>query len=745
MANINNIKIGGITPDAVFFNAPHVYTRDSLLTYAICAVDNKGIEYKVHGLWIAPVSPQGVYSWPWDLGITSGACKDINDGASRWGYVQDTINKELNKAAFNTNFPANVDGNYHVAISIWSANFNYTDGEGRQCTDLDVPIIIKFHDGRFDNYNWVLQPGAVAEWSEDKRTLTIHRVPSSHIVFQSNNEDKTIEKVRKDIYNILVDVEGLDYNFKDLKEIYPESVECWDVKSGDTTLYHKDKTFENCWLKYRIAGEETVTNNNLWHVDGDILCKLYSRNIGNTFADYNSVIIPNIIDLNNYMYKVDVDKKEIHALSFNNCNPKNKEFWNPIKEWFANNIINYWCPRMFNSSNLNEINITIDSLGETDGDYSKNYTHLKDIFNGSKLQKITLNLPHHQIGSGNKLFRGCDWLKEFDITELNGAKSIRAYDYSGMFEFCGCLESIPDNLFNWEVRNYNANIGIASTNLGYTFEGCGKLEEIPVSIYANGDRYSDKNTCIPYFLDQAFNECSNLKLIGPVLDLKIIEPATLKLPFNNCVNLTDMRIKNLNHGDWHFDNTPNEGNYYHGYLPKLNKASIRYLFDNLTDLTTYDSSVITNNTSYNFLQWGTDERESLIIERDYVEFKSGYKDYMWTMEALDNVEVTVEGLTEGSILRFGDMEITSNGDYVLNNTKNNKKRFVFTDTGNPKVRLKTYFKAESPIVSSAKLYCPVEWDDKIFSNMITEANAKGWTIYIGGTEITPADAPEEQP
>lgn len=47
----------------------------------------------------------------------------------------------------------------------------------------------------------------------------------------------------------------------------------------------------------------------------------------------------------------------------------------------------------------------------------------------------------------------------------------------------------------------------------------------------------------------------------------------------DCPNLITAKIKNLNHGDWHFDGG------VHGNLSSLDPTSIAYLFNNLTDLT----------------------------------------------------------------------------------------------------------------------------------------------------------------
>ena len=43
----------------------------------------------------------------------------------------------------------------------------------------------------------------------------------------------------------------------------------------------------------------------------------------------------------------------------------------------------------------------------------------------------------------------------------------------------------------------------------------------------------------------------------------------------------------------------------------------------------------------------------------------------------------------------------------------------------------------SKSVDGLNIYCPETWRDKITPEMITDINAKGWTVYIGGTLTTP--------
>lgn len=43
------------------------------------------------------------------------------------------------------------------------------------------------------------------------------------------------------------------------------------------------------------------------------------------------------------------------------------------------------------------------------------------------------------------------------------------------------------------------------------------------------------------------------------------------------------------------------------------------------------------------------------------------------------------------------------------------------------------YSSSSPKVSNAELHCPSTWNNYITDNMVTSANSKGWSIYIGDT------------
>lgn len=572
MADIKNIKLGDSEPESIMFDSPNTWIKPGEFDYFKFANDAGG--YFVHGLWIAPFVPWGTYSWPWDLGVTSGGLKDVNDGYSRWGYVQDGVYKNLT-SGMNKSFPENVKGDYKVAISVWFNTPNYTDDSGRACLDLgDRPIVITFLDGRFDNYNWVLQAGAVAEWSTDKRTCTIHRIPASkHCVFISDNSDKTIATVRKDLSDVYADVSGLTYHYRRLVVGDPSSVECWDAHVGDEQVYHKDRTLENCWTKYGIGTVIDVM------YEG-IRDKYFSVNMSGIPSDITSPVLPSISDLEEYLQPLyDSDK----PLIIWNHPIHNIEFWDAIKQYYATHPFIYVnsgytntsgytnadsmhkCMNLFKNSGITgDVHIIFDG--------NEIYNFLSEVFYGCTLNKVTIELRHESnISSLQYLFRKAN-VKEIEVIDENGnPKKFNAHDFDTIFEYGNPPEIFPDII---------KNTLCLKTSIQFAFSYCIHLKVfVPVRnwdiIVNNGQ--------------QAFQQCNSLVKIGPVLNVGYINNMeqnddttnNMLYMFNGCTSLTDVRIKNLNGSYVKFDDS------HIGNIPNLDAESIQYLFDNLTDLSTY--------------------------------------------------------------------------------------------------------------------------------------------------------------
>lgn len=755
MVDINNIKIGNNNPSAIMFDKPTIINKEGLFDYKKWANDAGG--YYVHGLWIAPTTAWGLYSWPWDLNVPNGALKDENNGFRYWGYVQDGISKNVTKG-MKKDFPTNgIAGPYQVAISLQYNTPNYTDEDGKNYLDLsDCPVVITFCDDRFDDFNWIIDDGSIVDISEDKRTITIHRVQSNGVVMIGDNGDTSIEKCRAVLEDVIVDVTGLSYNYKSITLADPTSVECWDVKMGDKTIYHKDKTLSNCWDKHGLI-KKTYTES-VWNPETNQFEKVTKEYEGRNcelvddainIEGITDLIIPPITDLADYFDPIEGNVR------FRVSPVNEKEFWTPVKEYLKNNLIDVGVLRtnLFKDSNCSgEVHFNLSTYVYDQESPSLFMEYLSDMLNGSKIEKAVFNSDFSklEISIGNNMFKNAGNLKEI---VWNVPYAINGTDISGMFEYCSSLKEIPNNLIVWGVACTYDNYPKLTMNVAYTFELCA-MTKIP--LYLDYDRFHANNILLlKDFTPQMLNNAINLTYFGPVIDARYLNANKKGYTFRTfkCPTLTDIRIRNLNHGDWHFDDTANSFGEIQGHLPNLDAESVKYLFDNLSDLTTYNPNVHTGDSGHHFNYWDYDAK---IVTKLYSSASTAYRQastastpFIQIDKAFETMQFTVSGLIDGDRLEFGSgviplstKSITTDGTYTISKNNTDLQGFILYNDSNPTatnvitIQIINAYQPANPFVDHAGLYCPNTWRDKVSTEMIQAANTKGWTIYFGGIETT---------
>ena len=563
MDNINNIHIGDNSVNKLLFASPIMGKHgDALWSYYKFANDAGG--YYVHGLWLAPCSTY-MYWWPWDLGVPGGALKDVNDGAHRWGYIQDGYNKNITKG-MNTKFPSNgwPDGSWRIAVAFFSNT--------EQAIDLgDNPVTITFLDDRFDNCTFSASSGSEYTVSNDKRTITINKVGKNHIAcyIVPPAAQRTLEEIRKLFTNVYANVHGLTIHAAEVdKPVDPSTVRCWTVYHGSDVLYHENKTKENAWDAYGL-------------IDAPVSYP-GSKQVVKSFKGLDGTKKVPTLDV----YK-DADfysKAADGTVTFQRFNGilNNKEVAAKVKEWYAahtvDGVFNQTADRtkgLFNGSDI-------------DGTVTINYDepNIAGVaeFADSNIEKVIINTGF--VTSLHEIFYRATNLREVEFENV-----ARSQDISGAFEFCGNLLKLP--VINWSDGNRGFGTGedaiiykVPCSNAGYAFEYCYRLPEIP-QYGATRDAATNVLTFID-FAPQAFNQCKALAKIGPILDFRYLEPANASLIFGGCTALTDLRLKNLNHGSWRFDEKAING-IVHGNLSALDADSVKYLIDNLSDLTVTSS------------------------------------------------------------------------------------------------------------------------------------------------------------
>lgn len=413
---------------------------------------------------------------------------------------------------------------------------------------------------------------------------------------------------------IIIDIDTLHAGPKLIGDL--SNKESWKIYKGEDLIYQKEKTIENCWIAHGLANRDA---------EGRIKV---NRTVADSIHKEMNLYLPPVIDL----------LENIGKLHFN-IELSNTEYWNEIKAAIAATSVTdfEFLPNVFKKSNVSgSVELTLDL---ENGEHLSWGTNYKWNHWGNATE-VTLKVAE---GSTNRITAPQHLFYDSKkLVTINTPKNIMSgRDTSGMFEGCAALVNIPNNLILWSDRAWDYSTETSINNVCYMCINCASLVVFPS--YDTQDRYSSNNTIKSSgHIRQAFQGCSKLQSIGPVIDLEYVDPQTSDQNawvFLGTPKLTDVRLKNLNHGTWHFDDSAASGTNgdlygYQGNIPLLDEESIKYLFDNMMDLTTHDETS--------------------------------------------------------------------------------------TEPGNPNR-------------SSARIYCPSEWEDKITNEMITAANAKGWSIYIGGT------------
>ena len=562
MDNVNKIHIGDNSVDRLLFASPITGKHgDALWSYYKYANDAGG--YYVHGLWLAPLYNSTRYPWPWDLGVTDGALKDVNDGAKCWGYIQDGYNKNITKG-MNTKFPLNDWNENNLRIGL----FFYRDN--MKVTELsDNPITITFLDERFDDCLFSYDHNDVVV-SENKRTVTINRFNNYAIRLVIDPPKLTLEGIRKLLTNVYVNVHGLTIHAAEVdKPVDPSTVRCWTVYHGSDVLYHENKTKENAWEAYNLITTETIHG-----TEGKLIAK--------SFVGLDGTKKVPTLDV--YKDSDFYSKAADGTVTFQRFNGilNNKEVAAKVKEWFAAHTISQ------TFTNISTRNKGLFYASDIDGTLTLNINenNISGIaeFADSNIEKVIINTGF--VTSLHELF-----YRAGNIREIEFENAARSQDLSGAFEFCHNLLKLPVIYWGDGNRSFNSTdaSGVVTvvtykglcSNAGFAFEYCYRLPEIP---QYGATRDDAKNTLtFTSYSPQTFNQCKALTKIGPILDFRYLEPANASLIFGGCTALTDLRLKNLNHGSWRFDEKAING-VVHGNLSALDAESVKYLIDNLSDL-----------------------------------------------------------------------------------------------------------------------------------------------------------------
>lgn len=500
--------------------------------------------------------------------------------------------------------------------------------------------------------------------------------------------------------------------------------ECKIVITSDTPVYDVD-----CYVEIVptfTSGEVLTVTENRWGL--------------------SKVKVPTITDLESH-----IDK-----LMFN-INPSNADFWTPIKEYYAANVLagDAVYQKFYQAKNLDELAIILPNTS---------WLAYDRTFKGASIKKLTFTGQENtNITSLNGIFEGLSNLTEFivNVDEAHDGDYLAGCnDCSNMFNSCG-LATYPSNFIAWNLFRTNAQAYSKNATNALSMFWYSAIETVP---NYGTDADADANTILCGLASSIFYNCSKLVTVGPILDLQLIKPQNAENIFVGCTALTTIRIKNLNHGDWRFDDVAFSGTKKHGTLAALDTTSVQYLFANLRDLNLYDADKNTETMSNSFSNWSSNYFNSGIYQSAYNFKFNSMSEFVAKLRTANqanapfivhttgtgiSMSFSVSGLAEGDSLIFGatgsaepDLTITADGYYTITKNDTIDKGFKLIGDASEesivKLTVNKGWDLSIPTVQSANLYCPEEWSDKVTSEMITAANAKGWTIYIDGVLTQPS-------
>ena len=338
---------------------------------------------------------------------------------------------------------------------------------------------------------------------------------------------------------------------------------------GSDVLYHENKTKENAWEAYNLITTETIPD-----TKGKLIAK--------SFVGLDGTKKVPTLDV--YKDSDFYSKAADGTVTFQRFNGilNNKEVAAKVKEWFAAHTISQ------TFTNISTRNKGLFYASDIDGTLTLNINenNISGVaeFADSNIEKVIINTGF--VTSLHELFYRAGNLREVEFENV-----ARSQDLSGAFEFCHNLLKLP--VINWSDGNRSFGTGedattykVPCSNAGFAFEYCYRLPEIP-QYGTTRDAATNVLTLVDY-APQVFNQCKALTKIGPILDFRYVKPASAYLIFGGCTALTDLRLRNLNHGSWDFTEKAING-VVHGNLSALDAESVKYLIDNLSDLTVTSS------------------------------------------------------------------------------------------------------------------------------------------------------------
>lgn len=380
-------------------------------------------------------------------------------------------------------------------------------------------------------------------------------------------------------YSFIIDDEPLAKFMCPHEDNFDYEDECWQAYLNGELIYDKPKTIQNLWIEYGLAAK---SGNNL------VYTKAYTGKKTSLYKLVEPTDWQNwLLNTSNYIKWQNV---KIPA-----------DFWGKIKSFYETHRIH---PSSLGNFMLNSTTEGTDKTFTIRPD--NEWMSGSDMIRNTNLTKFTFKVfdsTHSSatyVSALTNMFRGAGSLTEVIWLEADGSIPttchFKANDMSGAFEWCGSLKSFGEDVdWSWKANGGNHfNTTGGSTQIAWMFEWCSSMTEVKRSRLATSREDNCNTIIVSRNMQQFADYCKNLVKIDPIMDMRYVIPNTAAntyMAFVECSKLADIRLKNLNHGDWDFTN-------WHTNLPALNQESVEYLINNLFDLNTVIPPDANGNEQY---------------------------------------------------------------------------------------------------------------------------------------------------
>ena len=136
--------------------------------------------------------------------------------------------------------------------------------------------------------------------------------------------------------------------------------------------------------------------------------------------------------------------------------------------------------------------------------------------------QIALNSGCYVFNTMNGMFDNCRSLTSLDVSNWDTSN---VTNMDAMFNNCRSLTTL--DLSNWDTSNV--------TNMGSMFWGCNALTSLDIS------KWDTSNVTN---MTRMFDSCKSLTTVTGIIDMRSCYSWNCELMFNNCPNLTGVKIKN---------------------------------------------------------------------------------------------------------------------------------------------------------------------------------------------------------